>query len=218
MKPVLLKVPCGPSHSFSLRQDVNPYFYNQWHYHEELELTYIRQGSGTRFVGDHIENFQAGDLVLLGSNLPHFWRSEDPSFREGNTALCESTVVHFAPGLLSPTFSHLPEFADILLNMVLLVGRFSVYALVGVEFFMSIMFPTIFSLSIRGLGAKTKVGSSLVIMSIVGGAVFPVIMGAVSDVTNIQVAYLVPGACFVVVFFFALKNLSVREVKLTVAH
>jgi AraC-like DNA-binding protein len=113
MKPVLLKVPCGPSHSFSLRQDVNPYFYNQWHYHEELELTYIRQGSGTRFVGDHIENFQAGDLVLLGSNLPHFWRSEDPYFREGNTALCESTVVHFAPGLLSPTFSHLPEFADI---------------------------------------------------------------------------------------------------------
>jgi FHS family L-fucose permease-like MFS transporter len=111
-----------------------------------------------------------------------------------------------------------------LLNMVLLVlavlleGRFSVYALVGVEFFMSIMFPTIFSLSIRGLGAKTKVGSSLVIMAIVGGAVFPVIMGGVSDATNIQVAYLVPAACFVVILLFALQNLSVREVKLSVAH
>jgi MFS transporter, FHS family, L-fucose permease len=111
-----------------------------------------------------------------------------------------------------------------LLNMALLVlavlleGRFSVYALVGVEFFMSIMFPTIFSLSIRGLGAKTKVGSSLVIMAIVGGAVFPVLMGAVSDVSNIQVAYLVPAACFVVIFFFALRNLSVRQVKLSMAH
>jgi MFS transporter, FHS family, L-fucose permease len=111
-----------------------------------------------------------------------------------------------------------------LLNMALLVlavlleGKFSVYALVGVEFFMSIMFPTIFSLSIRGLGAKTKVGSSLVIMAIVGGAIFPVIMGAVSDVTNIQVAYLVPAACFVVILLFALQNLSVRQVKLSVAH
>jgi AraC-like DNA-binding protein len=113
MKPVLLKVPCGPSHSFSLRQDVNPYFYNQWHYHEELELTYIRKGAGTRFVGDHIERFRAGDLVLLGSNLPHFWRSEDKYFQEGNTELCESTVVHFSPDLLAPTFNHLPEFADI---------------------------------------------------------------------------------------------------------
>jgi AraC-like DNA-binding protein len=113
MKPVLLKVPCGPSHSFSLRQDVNPYFYNQWHYHEELELTCIRQGAGTRIVGDHIGNFRAGDLVLLGSNLPHFWRSEDKYFKEDNTGLCESTVVHFSPGLLAPTFNHLPEFADI---------------------------------------------------------------------------------------------------------
>lgn len=111
-----------------------------------------------------------------------------------------------------------------LLNMALLVlavlleGKFSVYALVGVEFFMSIMFPTIFSLSIRGLGAQTKVGSSLLIMAIVGGAIFPVIMGAVSDVTNIQISYLVPAACFVVILLFALQNLSVRQVKLSVAH
>jgi FHS family L-fucose permease-like MFS transporter len=111
-----------------------------------------------------------------------------------------------------------------LLNIVLLVlaslleGKFSVYALVGVEFFMSIMFPTIFSLSIRGLGAKTKEGSSLVIMAIVGGAIFPVIMGAVSDISNIQWAYLVPAACFVVIFFFAMQNMSVKQIKLSTAH
>ena len=106
----------------------------------------------------------------------------------------------------------------LLLLAVALTGKFSVYALVGVEFFMSIMFPTIFSLSIRGLGSKTKEGSSLVIMSIVGGAIFPVIMGAVSDRSNIHTAYLVPALCFIIVFYFAYKNLNVKKVKLVVGH
>ncbi len=104
------------------------------------------------------------------------------------------------------------------INLILLIsastldGMFSIYALVGVEFFMSIMFPTIFSLSIHGLGARTKEGSSLVIMSIVGGAIFPVIMGRVSDVTNIQLSYLVPAACFFVIFYFAIKNANIKSV------
>lgn len=97
-------------------------------------------------------------------------------------------------------------------------GMVSVYALVGVQFFMSIMFPTIFALSIRGLGAKTKVGSSLVIMSIVGGAIFPVIMGQLSDVSSIQIAYIVPAVCFVVVLYFAIKNNSIRNVTLGTSH
>ncbi|MBB5622648.1 FHS family L-fucose permease-like MFS transporter [Pedobacter cryoconitis] len=97
-------------------------------------------------------------------------------------------------------------------------GMTAVYALLGVEFFMSIMFPTIFSLSIRGLGSRMKEGSSLVIMAIVGGAVFPVIMGKVSDMTNIHTAYIVPAACFAVVLYFALTNLKVKKIKLTTAH
>ena len=97
-------------------------------------------------------------------------------------------------------------------------GMTAVYALLGVEFFMSIMFPTIFSLSIRGLGSRMKEGSSLVIMAIVGGAVFPVIMGQVSDMTNIHTAYIVPAACFAVVLYFALTNLKVKKIKLTTAH
>lgn len=111
-----------------------------------------------------------------------------------------------------------------LINIVLIIaavsleGKASVYALVGVEFFMSIMFPTIFSLSIRGLGSRMKEGSSLVIMAIVGGAVFPVLMGRVSDKTNIQTAYLVPAICFAVIFWFAMTNLRVKKLKLTTAH
>jgi MFS transporter, FHS family, L-fucose permease len=110
-----------------------------------------------------------------------------------------------------------------LINMFLLLlavsthGKFPVYALMGVEFFMSIMFPTIFSLGIRGLGSKTKQGSSLLIMSIVGGAVFPVIMGRLSDASSIQTAYMVPASCFIVVLLFALKNINVEKLKLSVA-
>jgi FHS family L-fucose permease-like MFS transporter len=109
-------------------------------------------------------------------------------------------------------------------NVVLLIvavfttGMFSVYALMGVEFFMSIMFPTIFALSIRGLGEKTKIGSSLVIMSIVGGAFFPVIMGQVSDLSSIQTAYIVPAVCFLVVLYFAVKNNSIKAVTLGTSH
>jgi MFS transporter, FHS family, L-fucose permease len=112
-----------------------------------------------------------------------------------------------------------------LINFVLLIaaaslpGMFSVYALIGVEFFMSIMFPTIFSLSIQGLGSKTKLGSSLVIMSIVGGALFPLLMGKVSDLSNIQVAYLIPASCFLTVFYFAIKNIrSKKPIVLVPSH
>ena len=97
-------------------------------------------------------------------------------------------------------------------------GLVPVYALIGVEFFMSIMFPTIFALSIRGLGSKTKLGSSLVIMAIAGGAVFPVIMGRVSDLSSMQTAYLVPAICFLPILYFAVKNFTVKQVTLTASH
>jgi len=97
-------------------------------------------------------------------------------------------------------------------------GMAAIYALIAVQFFLSIMFPTIFALSVRGLGTKTKEGSSLVIMAIVGGAVFPVIMGRVSDATNIQLSYIVPAVCFLMVLYFAVKNINITNVKLTAAH
>jgi FHS family L-fucose permease-like MFS transporter len=97
-------------------------------------------------------------------------------------------------------------------------GRLSVYAIMGVPFFMSIMFPTIFSLSISGLGEKTKKGSSLLIMGIVGGAVIPLLLGRVSDMSNIRIAYLMPLICFAYIFYFALKNIKVKTVQQAVSH
>jgi len=106
----------------------------------------------------------------------------------------------------------------LLILAVTLHAKFSVFALIGVAFFMSIMFPTIFSLSIRGLGSKTKLGSSLVIMGIVGGAIIPPIMGKVSDLSNIQYAYLVPIICFSYILYFAYRNLKVKKVEMVVSH
>ena len=106
----------------------------------------------------------------------------------------------------------------LLLLAVTLQAKFSVFALIGVAFFMSIMFPTIFSLSIRGLGSRTKLGSSLVIMGIVGGALIPPVMGYVSDLTNIRYAYLVPIICFLYIFCFAYMNLKVKKLEMVAAH
>jgi AraC-like DNA-binding protein len=70
-----------------------PSFERGWHYHPEAELTLILESSGRRFVGDHIGNFEAGDLVLLGPNLPHTWRNESGSL--SREARARSIYVHF---------------------------------------------------------------------------------------------------------------------------
>jgi FHS family L-fucose permease-like MFS transporter len=82
-------------------------------------------------------------------------------------------------------------------------GNTGLYALMATSFFMSIQFPTIFTMSLRGLGTHTKSGSSFLVMAIVGGAVIPPVMGLVSDASSINMAMLVPALCFVAVFLFA---------------
>jgi FHS family L-fucose permease-like MFS transporter len=85
-------------------------------------------------------------------------------------------------------------------------GLASVLAIVLVGFFNSIMFPTIFALSLKNLGPLTKRGSSLLVMSIIGGALIPAIMGKISDLTNIRTAFLVPLLCYAYVTYFAMRG------------
>ena len=93
------------------------------------------------------------------------------------------------------------------LTVVLLgTGVAPMWALVLLGFFHSIFFPTIFALSLKHLGAYTKLGSSLLVMSIIGGAVFPAIMGYISDVSNIRYAFVVPFLCHVYVLYFAARG------------
>src|SRR5437763_4280564 len=93
-------------------------------------------------------------------------------------------------------------------------GAVGLAALTLSSFFMSIMFPTIFAASIRGLGDLTKLGSSLIVMAIIGGAVFTALMGLVSDATgHIRLAMLVPLVCFGAVAAFAAKSGAGAEIK-----
>jgi FHS family L-fucose permease-like MFS transporter len=79
-------------------------------------------------------------------------------------------------------------------------------AVVLLGFFDSIMFPTIFALSIKNLGVYTKLGSSLLVMSIIGGAIVPAVMGYISDRSSIRAAFAVPLFCYAIVIYFSFSG------------
>ncbi len=109
MKPKLLKVPKTPTHSFSVREDRDPFINNRWHYHSEVELIYFHEGSGTQFVGDDIKRFHSGDIILVGSNLPHYWRYDEGYFKGDKDWPVHSTVIHFSENFWGDPFLDLPE-------------------------------------------------------------------------------------------------------------
>lgn len=85
---------------------------------------------------------------------------------------------------------------------VFMEGRIAVYSILAINLFMSIMFPTIFALGVKGLGHHTKLGSSLIIMAIVGGAIVPPVMGVIADRIGIQQSFWLPTICFTMVAFY----------------
>lgn len=109
MKPQLLHVTTGPAHSFSVRHDTVPYANNRWHYHREIELIHFAKGSGTQFVGDNICHFKAGDVVLIGSDLPHYWSFDDCFFDANSPEAADVRVAHFNDDFWGTTFLELPE-------------------------------------------------------------------------------------------------------------
>lgn len=103
--------------------------------------------------------------------------------------------------------------AALCLLAIFATGMITVFAVIGITFFMSIMFPTIFALGIKDLKGDTKFGSSLIIMSIVGGAIMPPIFAYISDITNnIQYGYIVPLVCFLFIIYFGWKGYQIKNV------
>ncbi|MEO8405617.1 MAG: helix-turn-helix domain-containing protein [Chitinophagaceae bacterium] len=109
MRPQFLKVLKEPRHSFSVRQDVMPCINNRWHYHSEVELIHFKKGGGTQFIGDSIKEFKSGDVVLVGSNLPHYWRFDDTYFEENAIESSDVRVAHFNENFWGEQFLQLPE-------------------------------------------------------------------------------------------------------------
>ena len=82
----------GNRQSFLVRRFDQWAFDGPYHFHPEYELTYITKGAGKRYVGSHMEDFSAGDLVLLGPNLPHCWKLGQQSMKEGNAGAIVAAV------------------------------------------------------------------------------------------------------------------------------
>jgi FHS family L-fucose permease-like MFS transporter len=89
-----------------------------------------------------------------------------------------------------------------LTGVCMIGGKLGLYAMFGTFFFMSIMFPTIFALAIRGLGDHTKLGASLIVMSIVGGAIAAPFMGHIADTHSMRAGFSVPLVCFVLIALY----------------
>jgi len=100
------------NNSFTVKEYKQNYFDSPWHFHTEFELTYIQKGTGTRFVGTSAELFKEGDLVLIGSNIPHCWRSDDQFYQNKNLEV-HSVVIQFLPNLFLN--NPLPEMNKIIL-------------------------------------------------------------------------------------------------------
>ena len=142
---------------------------------------------------------------------PHFDVSKGPYFLSIGFAL-------FMIGRMSGSFMMRNTAPTKLLSLYSLIcclllpivsigaGWISLIALYGVFFFMSVMFPTIFALGIKDLGPKTKKASSFLVMSIVGGAVFPPLMGLIADKYNMSVGFFAPIPFFIFILYYALKG------------
>jgi FHS family L-fucose permease-like MFS transporter len=161
--------------------------------------------------------FYVGAQVGIWSYLIRYVSAAVPAFSEQHAAgLLTLSLALFMGGrfvgtaLLARIDGARLMLAFALIDTVLAVvaatlgGWVGVAALVLSSFFMSIMYPTIFVLSLRGLGPLTKPGASMIVMAIIGGAVITAVMGLVSDVSGaIRWAMLVPAVCFLVVAAFA---------------
>src|SRR5690606_334079 len=89
--------------SFLVREFGPEGFAAPFHFHPEYEITYITGGKGKRFVGNNMTGFSPGDLVLIGTNLPHCWKLDE----EAN-AVAGSMVIQCSPGFMGDPFFHSP--------------------------------------------------------------------------------------------------------------
>ena len=112
MKIMHEQVSFAPRTMLKVKWDDFPHFTYPWHFHSEFELVYVLKSSGKRFVADSVEPFSEGDITLLGSNLPHFWKSEDPGNAD-NPMHVNAIVVQFHKDFFRDEINSYPEFHPI---------------------------------------------------------------------------------------------------------
>ncbi len=109
MKPHFYKVNTPLQESYMVHHLQSQNFGRIWHYHPELELHFTMKGNGLRFIGDNVRNFDAGEVILLGENLPHSWRCQEEYYDKDPQASIEAIVIQFLPDCMGKDIFSLPE-------------------------------------------------------------------------------------------------------------
>ena len=113
MKPLYQDLPFTiDSHIHYYIEDLQ-HFIVPWHYHPAIEIMYITRGIGTRFVGDCIEQYEEGDVCMIGPNLPHEWRNDDAYFDKESGLRATCICLFFKREIFDPNFIRLPEMNNI---------------------------------------------------------------------------------------------------------
>jgi AraC-like DNA-binding protein len=113
MKLVLKKSDTAVSEKLNIYTREAPCLDTTWHYHKEFELLYISKSNGIRFVGDSVAPFFAGDLVLVGSYLPHLWRNDPSYYTDESTQKVQTIVTKFTDDFLGNDLFQMPDFFDV---------------------------------------------------------------------------------------------------------
>lgn len=119
MNPILMRHTEAISESFKAWTNGNPYKHNPWHYHPECEITFVNKGSGALFIGDKVMKYSNDELVIIGPNLPHEWRSD---FKDQEDFYSESYAVHFKKDFIGEDFYKVPE-ANLIGRLLDAAGR-----------------------------------------------------------------------------------------------
>ncbi|MEH6513402.1 AraC family transcriptional regulator [Maribacter arcticus] len=103
----------NPDELFLFKDLISPHFNPNWHFHPELQISFIVRGKGTRFIADHVETFEEEDLVLTGSNVPHLWRNDEAYFNQNSNLSARGLVIYFNRELLHTDLLQKNEFYHI---------------------------------------------------------------------------------------------------------
>ncbi|WP_281613072.1 AraC family transcriptional regulator [Flammeovirga sp. SubArs3] len=142
--------------SFAIYRNQKPCLDEDWHYHRQLELIYVNKGSGLRFLGDHVGEFQEGELVLVGSNLPHLWKNS-PEYYNNLGLETDTLILQFEPEFLGKAFFEL--------NETVLLKKLFEKANNGLEFRDTALKEEIFQLLLK-LNKTTGFSGMLILMEI----------------------------------------------------
>ena len=113
MKPLYQDLPFPIDRHIHYYIEDLPHFIVPWHYHPAIEIMYITRGIGTRFVGDCIEQYEEGDVCMIGPNLPHEWRNDDAYFDKESGLRATCICLFFKREIFDPNFIRLPEMNNI---------------------------------------------------------------------------------------------------------